>query len=1227
MSVQELLLNVRDSVIRSYAHQEFPLPRISKRMKPSTDDCSTWFHVAALSSDIHPQDSLQELSWHTQFVFSRESETITGRLSFCREYYDPQLMRLLLDHFRNLLVGILQNPTSSIRALEMLGDQERDRILRGFNDNLRSYPVAKTLHVLIAEQVKRTPDRVSIVDGPVSLTYQELWDQAIRIERTLVKRGIGIGSFVGVLHARGPDFLTSVLAILKTGAAYVPIDPGYPRLRVEYMLLNSGVSTVLTQIDLVTREYPWLLTLPRVNIVYTDEYRTREASEKSLAIEQPNTDEGTPADPAYMIYTSGSTGRPKGAIVRHDGAVNHIFAEFEALNFTQDDCFLQTAPCCSDISVWQFLAPGVVGGQVVIADDETVRTPALLFSALQLHRISVAELVPSVLALLLEHASQLAPCQRALPNLRWMMVTGEAVPPSLVNQWLKLYPTIPIVNCWGPTEASDDNTQAVIRTPLSNERRPVSIGQTLGNIDVFILDQNLDPLPVGVAGEICVAGIAVGNGYWNDPQQTAEKFVPNPFLRSKGRTLYKTGDLGRWLVDGSIEFQGRLDHQVKIRGVRIEKMEIEAVLRQHPAVKEAVIDANKLGSEKCLVAYWTKRGESATNGSELREYLKGYLPSSMIPAAYVNLAKLPLTANGKIDIARLPVPGQDDATPIVEAHTLVEKVLLRLWSKVLGRNRIGIHDNFFEIGGHSLLATMLASQIRDAFELEIPLRTIFDRPTIADLALWISDARREGKAHLVPPLQAMARPAAIPLSFAQQRLWFVNKLNPNGLYNIPTAVELKGPLNLAALQKSVDEIVRRHEILRTTFHETGGIPFQAVEASLSVPVRRLDLQHISQGEQPASLFRIARNEIYSPFDLSHAPLLRTLLVQLDAEEHALFITTHHIISDGWSMAIFIREMRSLYRSFCRGETASLPEMKIQYADFAMWQRDWLRGEVLEEQLSYWKTQLKPPVPELKLPVDFARPAYRTYEGALHSAVFSSDILSAIEQFSRDQGCTPFMVMLAAFQFLLHRYSGQEDIIVGADIANRNRTETEDLIGFFVNMLVLRTDLSGDPTIKELLHRVRRTAMDAYSHQDVPFERIVADLQPERSLNRNPLFQVLIVLQNMPSEGVGIEELQVTTLDLPHRLAKFDLTLTLEETDGSLLVSMEYSTELFKEETIVRMVRHYENLLRRITCNADVPLSAVDLLSGGEMPDAAMVETQLSRRDLESILLQLGTTSK
>jgi hypothetical protein len=611
----------------------------------------------------------------------------------------------------------------------------------------------------------------------------------------------------------------------------------------------------------------------------------------------------------------------------------------------------------------------------------------------------------------------------------------------------------------------------------------------------------------------------------------------------------------------------------------------------------------------------------------LREYLKDHLPSSMIPAAFVNLAKLPLTANGKIDIARLPAPGQDDATPVAEARTLVEEVLLGLWSKVLGRDRIGIHDNFFEVGGHSLLATMLASQIRDAFKLEVPLRTIFDRPTIADLAQGISDARHEGKSPLVPPLRAMARPAAIPLSFAQQRLWFVNKLNPNGLYNIPTAVGLKGPLNLVALQKSIDEIARRHEILRTTFHETGGIPFQAIEASPSIPVRRLDLQHISRGERPASLFQIARSEIYLPFDLSRGPLLRILLVQLDAEEHALIITTHHIISDGWSMAIFIREMRSLYKSFLLGERASLPEMKIQYADFAMWQREWLRGEMLEEQLSYWKTQLKPPVPELKLPVDFPRPTNRTYEGALHSAVVSSDILSAIEQFSRDQGCTPFMVMLAAFQLLLHRYSGQEDIIVGADIANRNRTETEELIGFFVNMLVLRTDLSGDPTIKELLRRVRRTSLDAYSHQDVPFERIVTDLQPERSLSRNPLFQVLIVLQNMPSEGVGIEELEVTTLDLPHRLAKFDLTLTLEEADGNLLVSMEYSTELFKAETIVRMVRHYENLLRRITCNADVPLSAVDLLSPGEMPDLAIVEAQLSRRDLESILLQSGTTSK
>jgi acyl carrier protein len=668
-----------------------------------------------------------------------------------------------------------------------------------------------------------------------------------------------------------------------------------------------------------------------------------------------------------------------------------------------------------------------------------------------------------------------------------------------------------------------------------------------------------------------------------------------------------------------------MDHQVKVRGVRIEKAEIEAVLLRHPEVKEALVDARLFRGEKSLVAYCVTGNRQASE-AELREHLEGYFPRYMVPEAFVLLQKFPLTPSGKIDVKALPEPSEcgSDTKELSLPRTPTQEILAALWAKLLNRKIVGVHEDFFAMGGHSLLATMMASQIRDTFKLELPLRSIFELRTVAELASHIDSASYRQNHVSVPPLVPQLRPARVPLSFAQQRLWFMNKVTPGmSLYNIPAALRLKGMLDVAALQKALDEMVRRHEILRTTFPEIDGAPVQRIGEPNPVFIRHLDLKHKAEPERERVLNLYVEEEIDAPFDLIKGPLLRILIVELDSENFVLVITTHHIVSDGWSTAIFVRELCELYRSFVLGEEPQLPKLAIQYADFAIWQRNWLTGEVLERQSTYWKRQLQSPLPQLTLPVDFQQNGKRTYRGAVESLALTEDVLPTLHNFCREFQITPFMALLAAFQVLLHRYSGQEDIIVGADIANRNHAETEGLIGFFVNMLVLRTDLAGDPTVAELLERVRKIALDAYAHQDLPFEKIVAELQPDRSLSQNPLFQVVIVLQNMPTAEIQVPGIAIRPFTLPRHWAKFDLILTLEDAGGRLVASIEYNTDLFRSQTIVRMLEQYNRVLVAIMGDSSRKLSSIPVLSEQEVglwAQSSMGE-RLTRKDLESILLQ------
>ncbi len=705
-----------------------------------------------------------------------------------------------------------------------------------------------------------------------------------------------------------------------------------------------------------------------------------------------------------------------------------------------------------------------------------------------------------------------------------------------------------------------------------------------------MLDAHLQLVPIGVPGELHIGGVGVARGYLNRPELTSAKFIPHPFSDRVGDRLYKTGDLARYLPDGNIEYLGRIDRQVKIRGFRIELGEIEAILCQHPAVREAIVLVQK---NQSLVAYIVFHQNAAHSINELRNYLQQNLPEYMIPAAFVLLDSLPLTPNGKVDRRALPAPEQtrpELEQTFVAPRNPTEEILAGIWVKILGIEQVGIHDNFFELGGHSLLATQVISQVREAFGLEIPLRYLFASPTVAGLAKHIEMAMKaKPELNLVPSLAPVDRNQELPLSFSQQRLWFLHQLDPDSTaYNGSDLVRLQGKLDVAALEESINEIVKRHEVLRTCFAVVEGRPIQKIISKLRIPLPIVDLQDLPVIEKEQEVQRLEAENAQQPFNLTQAPLLRLVLLRLTQEEHILLVTMHHIISDAWSAGVLMREISVFYEAFSTGKP-SLLSLPIQYADYAVWQQQWLQGERLDTQLIYWKQQLENAKTILELPTDKPRTQLQTSLGKKHSFTLPSTLSNNLKSLSQQEGVTLFMTLLAAFKTLLYHYTKQEDILVGSPIANRNRSELEGLIGFFVNTLVLRTNLSYNPSFKELLQRVRETALGAYAHQDLPFEKLVAELQPERTLNHSPLFQVWFVLQNAPKSNLELAGLNLSILESESGTVRHDLKLQLTETPEGLQGFFEYKTDLFHATTIARMAVVLETLLTTIVEQTDIPL--------------------------------------
>jgi amino acid adenylation domain-containing protein len=1145
--------------------------------------------------------------------------------------YDSQLLAAddveqVAEHFRAVVGDAVRACDTTGDRLAVLTPRQREQILVGFNTpsvSSRRTAAPECIHERIREQAQQTPDNVAVVYEDNYLTYRELEARAGQLACHLRSLGVGPDAFSAIYMARSLDVIVALLGVLKAGGAYVPLDPRLPSDRLKILLSDMHPRAVLTSSTL-RHELP-----PHdASVVCLDAedwpHVSTDHTHHSIASTFPPT---RGADLAYVLFTSGSTGRPKAVAVEHRNLINYVDSIAEALDLPSGASYACVSTFAADLGNTAIFPALCSGGTLHVISDNRATDADAFADYFSQHSIDCLKIVPSHLQALLSARRP----ERALPKRR-LILGGEAAGWNLVKTVHELAPDCLVFNHYGPTETTvGTSTYRVCANGFDARTASVPIGRPITNARMYVLDSELEPVPIWTPGEIYIGGAGVARGYLNQPDATAEKFVPSPF--EAGGRLYRTGDIGRHLSDGSVEFIGRTDHQIKIRGFRVELGEIESILNQCSGVKQATALAREdLHGEKEIAAYVVADDPRTLRPEALRDALKSKLPEHMVPSAFFVLEALPLTPNGKVDRAqllRLRHEAARDETVSQRPATPLESALLRIFAEVLRIQTVGVDSNFFDLGGHSLLAVQVLSRIRRDLNVDLPVRVLFEKPTVAGIAtaivatsraapaseLTFEDGHAQSEAEGTSRIPRRTTEGPVPLSSTQKQMWFIDQLSPGSAsYNMAYAFRLRGALDLQALGRSFDEIVRRHESLRSIFTSIDGVPMQVVVAP-PTPILSVSKHPVEPGvaaSEPA--VQLASEHARTPFELAQGPLLRCRVFEVTDEEHVLLIAVHHIVSDGWSWSVLFAELSTLYEAFSNNRRAHLPELPLQYGDFALWESERLRTDVLDQRLAYWTRQLTNAPTVIDLPTDRPRGAVQSFRGTVHTETFPLDVKEQVDALGREEGATLFMTLCAAFNALLFRWTGQEDIVVGSTIAGRNRPELEPLVGLFISTLVLRTDLSGDPTFRELLRRVREVALGAYANQEVPFAKLIEQLHSKRSLSHGSLFQVMFVLhQGTSQQDLSLAGVTVERVPLELGAVKFDLSVSMVDKPDGLICSVGYQTDLFDASTIRRLVAQFQRLLSGVVQNPDIPLSRLPLMSEVER-DEMLVTWNDTRKD-------------
>ena len=1194
----QLLAATRETTLAAQAHQDLPFEQLLEAFPQAREqglfqvmfnhqqrDLSALRRLPGLLAD--------ELPWHSReakFDLQLHSEEDrNGRLSLSFDYadelFDCATIQRLAEHFIHLLHAVCAQPQHAIGDLPLMQADEQQPWSEA--------PCAPARHWLPELLNQQTSDATALVWQDGSLTFAQLHTQANRLAHYLRDKGVGPDVCVAIAAERSPQLLIGLLAIIKAGGAYVPLDPDYPAERLAYMLKDSGVQLLLTQTALL----PQLPSAEGVCVIAMDSLHLDSwpTQAPGLHLHGDNL--------AYVIYTSGSTGQPKGVGNTHGALAERLQWMQATYQLNETDVLMQKAPISFDVSVWECFWPLIAGCRLVLAGPGEHRDPHRIAQLVQEHGVTTLHFVPPLLQLFIDE-----PLVAECTSLRRLFSGGEALPAELRNRVLARLPAVQLHNRYGPTETAINVTHWQCAAS-DGERSP--IGRPLGNVICRVLDEQLNPLPAGVPGELCIGGIGLARGYLGRAGLTAERFVADP-LGAAGTRLYRTGDRARWNADGVLEYLGRLDQQVKLRGFRVEPEEIEARLLGQVGVVQAVV----LVRDAQLIGYYT--ADTELDEQRVKTALAAELPEYMVPALLMRLDAMPLSPSGKLDRRALPEPVWQTREH-VEPHTPLQLQIAAIWREVLGLPRIGLRDDFFALGGHSLLATQIISRTRQACDVELPLRTLFEASELGDFAQQVGLMQAAGQRNQQTAIAKVDRSQPVPLSYSQQRMWFLWQMEPDSpAYNVGGMARLRGVLDVGRFEAALQALIMRHETLRTTFPSVDGVACQKVSAHTNVRMDWQDFSALNEPQRQQRLQQLADVEAHTPFNLETGPLLRACLVKAGEQEHYLVLTLHHIVTEGWAMDIFARELSALYEAFIDERDSPLPALPVQYLDYSVWQRQWMEAGERQRQLDYWTAQLGNEHPLLELPGDRPRPPVQSHRGELYRFDLSDELAARVRAFNAQHGLTLFMTMTATLAVLLYRYSGQTDLRIGAPVANRIRPESEGLIGAFLNTQVLRCQLTGQMRVSELFEQVRHTVIEGQSHQDLPFDHLVEALQPPRSAAYNPLFQVMCNVQRWEfQQSRQLAGMTVEYLANDARATKFDLNLEVTDLDHRLGCCLTYSTDLFDEPRIARMAEHWRNLLEALVADPGQRLSELPLLSADEqraLQDSLGVEKGEHRLD-------------